>query len=512
MRNELEYAESPPAETGIPVSLHDVGPITDFEFTMHEPGLYVVSGDQGAGKTTILRTVQFATTGHKPEGMAGKRDGVRKSGLANVGGREVRFASRVTNEGEVGLDGMGDVHIDTIHTPNVKYPHKRDEWRIRTLALMAGAVGGLAPFRSILDQLPEELRDVKDCPDIVEQAAAVKAAVDRHAKALETIAERGTSQAALLAEQVLAKMDGLPADANRPESELDAWLSDAMIFEATLNETARTGKVCRESAERAREMQRQAAKEYAGPTVEAAASESSEAKRALDDATRAVLELQKQLMDAEHAQVMAVERSTAARNVLQHAEEHAAAMARWREQAEAVAVTEPTVDELAEAANRVTAARLAVQQGAHARDAVALNRQAVQMAEEVKATARKARDARRLAKETFQVVANVVESLPGSPLRIEYDDKDQPRLVTDHERGPNTYLDELSDGEKWGKILPMCCQAGRLVVLSQAGYGELTDETRGLIDAAANDAEAYVLTAVAVEGPLRAARFVIGPG
>ena len=75
------------------------------------------------------------------------------------------------------------------------------------------------------------------------------------------------------------------------------------------------------------------------------------------------------------------------------------------------------------------------------------------------------------------------------------------------DRSDSEPFDELSDGERWRTIVPICCGPGKLIVLPQAAYGELADSTRGLIDQLANERGAYILTAQADDGELRAERF-----
>ena len=81
------------------------------------------------------------------------------------------------------------------------------------------------------------------------------------------------------------------------------------------------------------------------------------------------------------------------------------------------------------------------------------------------------------------------------------------RLVISTDRGEAEPFDELSDGERWRTIVPLCCEAGRLVVLPQAAYGELANSTRSLLDVIAAQVGAYILTAQADDGELRAERF-----
>lgn len=50
------------------ISLNNIGPIDEFSYELNGPGLHILRGRQGAGKTTILRTVQLAVDGRSDDG------------------------------------------------------------------------------------------------------------------------------------------------------------------------------------------------------------------------------------------------------------------------------------------------------------------------------------------------------------------------------------------------------------------------------------------------------------
>jgi hypothetical protein len=82
------------------IQINDIGAVTEFGMDMNEPGLYVLRGKQGAGKTTVLRTVQLVTDG-RTDVTPTKRDG-SKRGEATVAGKTLRIAKQIREEGEEG--------------------------------------------------------------------------------------------------------------------------------------------------------------------------------------------------------------------------------------------------------------------------------------------------------------------------------------------------------------------------------------------------------------------------
>src|SRR5262249_10937389 len=145
------------------------------------PGLFVLRGAHGSGKTTILRTVQLATdgdTGTRPI----KRDGVR-AGEATVAGKTLRIAKQIRQEGELSVDGIGDLSIADLHTPAFDKPETRDKHRIKALARLAGVEADASLFHRLFETRERFERlisaDAMRTDDLVEMAARIKRAAEK---------------------------------------------------------------------------------------------------------------------------------------------------------------------------------------------------------------------------------------------------------------------------------------------------------------------------------------------
>ncbi len=103
-----------------------------------------------------------------------------------------------------------------------------------------------------------------------------------------------------------------------------------------------------------------------------------------------------------------------------------------------------------------------------------------------------AKELREKAKQTDEVLSEIVSEIPSCPLRVI-----DGRLVTDTKRGATFYSD-LSAGERWRIALDIAIQAvgtGGLLVIPQEAWEGLDPANRTAIDAQAKAAQVVVLTA-----------------
>jgi hypothetical protein len=78
-------------------------------------------------------------------------------------------------------------------------------------------------------------------------------------------------------------------------------------------------------------------------------------------------------------------------------------------------------------------------------------------------------------------------------------------LATD--RSESEYFDELSDGIKWLHAVRIAAKANRLIVLSQAAFGELAPSSKAYLDRLARDNDCWILTAEAEDCELHGAPY-----
>jgi hypothetical protein len=496
------------------IEVANIGPVEEFAYDMAEPGLHRLLGKHGAGKTTILRTVQLAA-GEKPDVKPGKSDGVAR-GEATIAGKTLKISRTTREEGELEVEGMGDLNLATLHNPGHKTAATRDKYRIATLVRLAGGVATLDEFRALL---PDDWADVIDegllpeDADPVELAAKIKRQIDAAAKGCEDYAAGVEANVAALratADNLIAEAEAAGGTVGEAGNlgERQAAHEAAIAERQRLANQQRDAERCKASADQARERIEQARQEYDGPTSEAAEIAAgvaqARAKQARDDVAEIVAALEAAKAEAAKAEAEVDKTAAEFKAALNHEE----TLTKWEEQLTADAVAPVTPEEMAAAEAAVAAAVVAIATH-NAETSAAKNRDdANELTDKAKEAAKRGKKLRKAAAATSGVLSAAIATIPDCPLFVVTDDDGDTRLVIDTDRGdtPEAF-DELSDGERWRVIVPLCCGPGRLVVLPQAAYGELAPSTRSMIHNLAVERGAYILTAQCDDGPLRGERY-----
>ena len=494
----MSNTEQPP-ETKIAV--RDIGPVTEFEYKMTGPGLHVLRGKQGAGKTTILRTVQLATDGRtdiKPT----KRDATRR-GEATVAGKVLRIAKRVQEEGEITVDGLGDLDIAALHSPKFKTPVIRDRHRINVLLRLVGvaadaslfhdAVGGPDAFRKIVSTHDLET------DDLVEMAARIKRAVERRAQEHEREKESRLADARAAVQLV----EGVDLSAPHDESALSAEMASSSEHRAALIQRDIDVTEVLMAAEKA---QAELDAVERGPDVAEMEKAVATWRKRVVDREEALLAAEAEVSSAKAAHAHAV-------YALESARRETETLAKWEATIKAGAdVQAPTEQELAYAKNRWETAQEAVMCGVKVREALAAQKRAEASSAQAKEAGQRAERMREAAREAGRdVLSDAVASVPDCPLSIVPDLNGDPRLVIATDRSSEEPFEDLSDGERWPVILGIAASRNRLIVLPQAAYGELSPATRHQLHELAVEHECYLLTAEADDGDLRGEAYDRGP-
>lgn len=501
------------SEAETKIAVRDIGPVTEFEYKMTGPGLHVLRGKQGAGKTTILRTVQLATDGRtdiKPT----KRDATRR-GEATVAGKVLRIAKRVQEEGEITVDGLGDLDIAALHSPKFKTPVIRDRHRINVLLRLVGvaadasrfhdAVGGPDAFRKIVST--REL----ETDDLVEMAARIKRAVERRAQEHEREKESRLADARAAVQLV----EGVDLLAPHDESALSAELASASEHRAALQQRNNDAAKVIAAGEKAQAELDAVGRgsddvELVETAVSMRALAVAEQQERVESCKAALAEAEKSLASAEASHTLATDR-------LESGKREAETLAKWEATIKAGAdVLGPTAEELGNemlnANSQCQTAQDAVVCGVKVREALAAQKRAEASSAEAKEAGQLAERMREAARAAGRdVLADAVASVPDCPLSIVPDPNGDPRLVIATDRSSEEPFEDLSDGERWPIILGIAASRNRLIVLPQAAYGELSPATRRQLHELAVEHECYLLTAEADDGDLRGEAYDRGP-
>lgn len=482
------------------IEVNNVGPVEEFRYELADYGVHVLRGRHGAGKTTVLRTVQLATDGRSDRKPA-KSDGVPR-GDATVAGKTLCITRSVRTEGELSVEGLGDLSIADLHTPRYDNAETRDRHRIASLLRLVGVkadaalfypiAGGRDNFNHLIDA------DSLKTDDLVEMAARVKRRFERLAVEHETRASKHQQCAAAEAASAAGVDVSQPDDADA----LADTVRDAIRAQAALEQQ-------RVSADQAMQRAFAARERLASlpPPKDLAALNEAEtaACRASDFAElerKTAWEAYQAAEARRVAAARAVETATAAREAAQREQQVRDELDRTI--AEAAETVCPTDTAIADAAAKVRAAHAAVETGVRIRAAKdAIRRAAVEQAN-AKAEAAAAENLRKAAKGTLDVLCEAIAGVPNCPLRVAYDDDGDARLVIATTRSDEEPFDERSDGERWRVVLDIAASPDRLIVLPQAAFGELSDGMRDALDRLARERRCYILTAQADDGELRA--------
>jgi hypothetical protein len=399
---------------------------------------------------------------------------------------------------------LGDLDVSVLHSPKYKDAETRDAYRIKTLVHLAATpadvtlfhplVGGKDAFDQIIDEV--------DGNDLLTMAGQVKRKLEKASRDEETRAERAKA----LTCAKLDSIEGVDLSVETYNEKLQTHLEEQIALRSKLEAEHAAAEQAREAAENAHYAIEDAKESYTGPTVEDAESAFELAQSAELAAESRVLELERALREAKVSLISAQAERHNASSTLEAARSHAQTVTAWQATIDATNTDEdaPTQVELDAAERRVTEAKDAITRGTLAREALKARDAAKISSADAKthfATAKKLREA---AANTEPVITNAIASVPNCPLKVHNDDSGNPRLVLKTSRDEREPFDRLSDGERWRIILPLCVAQNRLIVLSQAAFGELSPSSRKELHALAVEFGCYILTAQADDGELRA--------
>ena len=491
------------------IAIENIGPVKELECQM-ESGITVLRGKHGSGKTTILRTAELVVNGqagpHKPR----KRDGA-KVGTATVAGKTLRISRTTREEGELGVDGLGDLDVGALHDPKFQDAVTRDRHRIKALIRLAGvsadaslfhgAVGGAEAFDSIVT------REATETDDLVEMAEKVKRCVDKAAKAAEQQAE--TARANFRAKTDACKRVDLEAPCNA--ATLQAELESAV-------EQCSAIKQKRESAEAVRARAVEAGKSLdetgKGLDVHEAEAGLGAATNEREKSESTVAELDGKLALARQALSDLRAGEQLAAQFLEAARQRFQLIQGWRSDITAAEQTEcPTDAEIGARDDARFAAGAAVEQGAIVRAANKADAAAAEYRLDAEDDERRARRLRDAAAAVADVLAEAIARIPNCPLKTWEDTDGNTRLVLKTDRSEHEPFDQLSSTERWLPILDLAGGPNRLIVLPQEAFSEMTEPTRKWLHEQAVERKCYILTALADDGELRGEAYAgKGPG
>jgi hypothetical protein len=489
------------------ISIENIGAIEEFSYELGAPGLKILRGKNGSGKTTITRVIQMAL-GEPVDIKPTKRDGAAR-GTATVAGKTIKIMKTTREEGEITVEGLGELNIYDLHSPAYKNATTRDRHRISTLVRLTGTKALPSMFHELIDRETFErivTADALQTNDLVEMAARVKRAFEKEALRLESLEQ--TAMANALAQTKVAESVDVnaPHDATELQSALETAISEKAAEVAKHEDMDRRFKEAQTAAVRADEAKERLDAIGGGITVAEAETRIDAAAESVALVLAQVNRLQEKLDAAKQtlrevqatrdAAVLA--RSVAKREESLHIELKAAIDA-GNVEGPTERELEHQSEEVSAAHFQVEAAKQAITKGVQVREAMKAKDRADEHQEEAKVLAKEARRLRGAATDTANVLTKAISRLHDCPLKVKLTEEWDARLSVATERSDDEYFEDLSDGTRWLYVVRIAAASRKLIVLSQAAYGELAESYRALLDKLAKENGCWIITAEALD-------------
>lgn len=486
----------------------DLGPIEDFDGTLPERGVYLLSGRNGSGKSTLLQGVA-QLLGSDQRTLSARDDTAR--GTLELGEARLtvtRAKSRAVGALEVvGCESRFD--INDLVDPGIIDPEAADNSRMKTLVSISGRQATEADFLPLAnnDEILFQSLNAAPSTDPIVYAGRVKAGFERIARGYEAEARKYAATAEAT-RKTIADIDTSIETGEQALADAYAEAREALAVMERHNENAA------ESLKRAQK---------AKADLDELATDFDDAE-GLRDLEAAAQEQLTALASKEDELAKLIQRTNARIEASQKERARIAAEAEAlrlrRSKAERVLHRRTTLAEEAAAdvpapytPGAIGAAKAAVAEAQAALSAGAIARKALETAELAEHDAQKAKDKAKSA-EDMRARAHAVDGvlcgmLPeGCPLRYV-----KGRLVIKTERDDAELYADLSDAEKWRVAIDVAAAMlpsdGRgLLTLSQPAWEAQDPQSRKMIRDLAIERNLLILTAVAADSELTGAEFV----
>lgn len=467
------------------ISIKNIGPIAAISLPVPENGgVVVLTGRNGSGKSTALEAVSAAVSG---KGKPPLKD-LAERGEVVAGGVKLTVGRNVRRAGELEVATLeGRLSVADLVDPGISDPARADATRIKALVGLSGAALG----KDELFGFQPEMLDGLDLSDPVSAMAELKRRLDIGAREYEKLAKaEGDKAAAMLAQAGDAVS---PFD---PDAAMEAVMLAQRELDRLLAEKSAADKAVVQATEARKKLDEL-------PMAAIKDVEQKERKQVfyVDEARRVAQTLKEQY----NAAVAAFNREASALEVcraeLKAAQESHTLRLNLEAFIESGNVSAPTEDAISAAETSLSAAKKALESATKSRLAADLRRQGIEKAEEADRLSEEAVSLRRKAKQTDEVLSEIVASIPGCPLKVS-----DGRLVISTGRGP-TLFGELSHGERWRVALDIAIGsvgAGGLLAIPQEAWEGLDSDNRAAVASAAKAGNVLVITAECDDGPLSA--------
>ncbi len=459
------------------IELDSIGAIRSAKILIpKDGGVVVLTGRNGSGKSTALDAIQAAMTG---KGKPPVTD-MAKSGSVRVAGVTMTVARSVHRQGELQVETLeGRLSIADLVDPGFVDPERADAKRVKALVGLSQAdisEGDLHGF-------PENLLDGLSLDDPVAAMAELRKRLNIGANEYEKFSAKDEAAAAAILESLAGDLDS-PIDPAAAQEQVTAAIRamDALQKQSELAEAAkvRIDAAMGRLAELPAVDLDKALQEAARLEVETAQKKA----RALQLKTEYEEALAQYKKSAEYLRIAGAHYDSKS--------EQAKLRDELERQIQEAHVEPPSADALSAAAAELEAAKAVQAQAAQQQVMAQQRERADALILTAQEYADEAKELREKARQTDEVLSEIVAEIPACPLRVI-----DGRLVTNTKRGATFYAD-LSAGERWRIALDIAIQAvgtGGLLVIPQEAWEGLDPANRTAIDAQAKESKVVVLTA-----------------
>ena len=488
------------------IEIDNVGTITHLTIPL-EPGVTVLAGRNGAGKSTALRAIGALATGEGADLEV--RDGldVDTRGKVTGLGATLVVGRRRTDptENASGKNrGTGELEIRTLRglnlldlvSPGVLDPERADARRIALLCDLAQVRGGIELFAASLGDGVKKLasRKTLDADSVPEIASGLRRDIQAAARDAEAVALRLDGEIA----GHLSASGGV--DGAEPDVAVDhaAIVSRAVRDLDALLAASGQARKASEQAARARAELESARASFSGPTAEQAEAAVRETLEQIEILEREIRDTQSRLAEA---------RAKLAEVKGQHAtaRTHEERLSRW---SESIAAGESAVavdpESIASAEAHLKASQEASSNAKLDAERRARRRKADELVSRRDEATRTSGELRDLATKCEGVVSEIVNGA-GLGLHVR-----NGRLMVNTSRGDTLFAD-LSFGEGVRLAVEIAAKSfGReeaLLVVPQEAFEGLDPTNQAELDAIARECGVSIVSARATDGELRVERF-----
>lgn len=513
------------AKSSAPIAeIENIGPIRHLTFPCpKDGGLVVFKGRNGAGKSTALNAVDRVLGKdvklQKNEKCPGSGHVETPLGVSLKVSQTVRRTEEQRDdEGkDVGLtvEVLDDeFSITDLVDPKEKDQAAADRRRIKALLRTANAQADITLFEQLFRNDAEFKAIIREetrkTDDLVQMASRVKEDIEKKARDVEAEVDKAENdilrlEGALVGFEPNAELnlEQIRRDHEQAVERLGALKRDRAAY---LNASELIGGL----------VEREAAAKESGAVdlakLEAEAKVESDfigVKTALrEQKEREIARLNAEITETNLQIEAAVARKETANARVESARASSALLESIQKQlADARAVPVVTDEDVKAAAEKAswfaTSIANAERQADLQRKADDINAKRL----EKKNLERKAKDLRDAAKATDGVLTDVIKTL-GTPIKIGYDDKGNPRLEVFHEaRDRDVYFSELSKGEKLKLVADVAVKAvgkGGMFTIPQELFEGLDEDNRIELAQTLRGTGVIAVTAQCSSGPLRA--------